>query len=112
MSEPDHCFSKKIQNFVLEIDFPKGDVWLMKEYGNKDSWTKLFRLPHTRDLGSWMYGSALYVSQDDQVLCNIEREKLVVYHIRDDTFKDPGIQNIDGWMDSEVYHESLISPCF
>ncbi|KAI5396163.1 F-box/kelch-repeat protein At3g23880 [Lathyrus oleraceus] len=88
------------------------DVWLMKEYGNKDSWTKLFRLPHTRNLGSWPLVYALYVSNDDQVLFDIEREELVVYNSRDGTFKDPGIQIIDKWMESEVYHESLISPCF
>ncbi|KAI5437030.1 hypothetical protein KIW84_023229 [Lathyrus oleraceus] len=88
------------------------DVWLMKEYGNKDSWTKLFRLPHTRNLGSWPLVYALYVSNDDQVLFDIEREELVVYNFRDGTFKDPGIQIIDKWMESEVYHESLISPCF
>ncbi|CAK8531021.1 unnamed protein product [Lathyrus sativus] len=88
------------------------DVWLMKEYGNKDSWTKLFRFPHTRNLGSWPHVSALYVSQDDQVLFDIQLAELVVYNSRDGTFKDPGIHIIDKWMDSEVYHESLISPCF
>ncbi|XP_058728155.1 F-box/kelch-repeat protein At3g23880-like [Vicia villosa] len=88
------------------------DVWLMKEYGNKDSWTKLFRLPHTRNLGSCPHVSAIYVSHDDQVLFDIQREELVVYNSRDGTFKDPGIQNMGGWVDSEVYHESLISPCF
>ncbi|XP_058723825.1 F-box/kelch-repeat protein At3g23880-like [Vicia villosa] len=88
------------------------DVWLMKEYGNKDSWTKLFRLPFTRIIIDSLHVSALYVSHDDQVLFGVQREDLIVYNSRDGTFKDPIIQNIEKWMDLEVYHESLISPCF
>jgi F-box interacting protein len=86
------------------------DVWLMKEYGNKDSWTKLFRIPYTGDVGSCPYTKALYVSEDDQVLLESQSE-LVVYNSRDGSFKTPEIQNINGWMVPEVYEESLISPC-
>jgi F-box interacting protein len=86
------------------------DVWLMKEYGNKDSWTKLFRIPYTGDVGSCPYTKALYVSEDDQVLLECQ-SGLVVYNSRDGTFKTPEIQNINSWMVPEVYEESLISPC-
>ncbi|KAL5097274.1 hypothetical protein RYX36_001601 [Vicia faba] len=86
------------------------DVWLMTEYGNKDSWTKLFHVPYTGDVGSWPYTKALYVFEDDKVLLECQ-SGLVVYNARDATFKTPEIQNINGWMVPEIYQESLISPC-
>lgn len=87
------------------------DVWLMKEYGNNDSWTKLFRLPHMKDHPrSWSHACPLYVSEDDQVLLDMT-SKLVVYNYRDGTFKDFGIQNTFSCWNSKVYQESLISPC-
>jgi F-box interacting protein len=88
------------------------DIWLMKEYGNKESWIKLFRVPDIRDLGSYPYVFAHYVSEDDQVLLNIKSE-LVIYNSRDGTFKDLNIRNTHGLRRcTQVYHESLISPCF
>ncbi|CAK8571741.1 unnamed protein product [Lathyrus sativus] len=86
------------------------DIWLMNEYGNKDSWTKLFRVPYTGDVGDCPYTKALYVSEDDKVLLE-DQPGLVVYNGRDGTFETPEIQDINGWMVSEIYQESLISPC-
>ncbi|XP_004486107.1 F-box/kelch-repeat protein At3g23880-like [Cicer arietinum] len=87
------------------------DVWLMKEYGNKNSWTKLFRVPFMEGVGCSPYTKALHISEDDQVLLEFD-SKLVVYNSRDGTFKTPQIQNINDWMVPEIYQESLISPCF
>ncbi|KAK7303218.1 hypothetical protein RJT34_14120 [Clitoria ternatea] len=87
------------------------DVWLMKDYGNKESWTKLFSVPYMGNPDSFPYTKALYISEDDQVLLEFQ-SKLVVYNPRDGTFKIPEIQNINGWVVPEVYAESLISPCF
>nr|AFK46050.1 unknown [Medicago truncatula] len=61
------------------------DVWLMKEYGNQDSWTRLFRVPYMGGVGSDPYTKALYVYEDDQVLLEYMM-KLVVYNSRDGTF--------------------------
>jgi hypothetical protein len=88
------------------------DIWFMKEYGNKESWIKLFSVPDIRDLGSYPYICALYVSEDDQVLLDIETE-FVIYNSRDGTSKDLNIRNNYGLRRcTQVYHESLISPCF
>ncbi|KAK7359684.1 hypothetical protein VNO77_01647 [Canavalia gladiata] len=87
------------------------DVWLMKDYGNRESWTKLFRVPYLGNPDSLPYTKALYISEDDQILLEFQ-SKLVVYNSRDGTFKVPEIQDINGWMVPEVYIESLISPCY
>ncbi|CAK8531011.1 unnamed protein product [Lathyrus sativus] len=86
------------------------DVWLMKEFGNKESWTKLFRVP--TDGGYNIEAWLLYFSEDDQVLVGIY-PKFVIYNSRDGTFKDRSNQNINSsWVERDVYLESLISPCF
>ncbi|XP_027352711.1 F-box/kelch-repeat protein At3g23880-like [Abrus precatorius] len=86
------------------------DVWLMKEYGNKDSWNKLFSVPYMGNPDFFPYTKALWISNDDKVLLEFQ-SKLVVYDSRNGTFKFPEIQNVNGWMIPEVYVESLISPC-
>lgn len=44
------------------------DIWLMKEYGNRDFWTKFTTVPH---LDSYNYlNDVLYISKDRQVLLN------------------------------------------
>jgi F-box interacting protein len=86
------------------------EIWLMKEFGNKNSWTKLFRVPRMGDVGSGIYDRALYIYEDDQVLLD-HRSKLVVHNSSDGTFKTLQIKKRHGWMIPEVYQESLISPC-
>jgi len=94
------------------------DVWAMKEYGNKESWTRLYRVPHMEHRGLCNYYRALYISDDEQLLMDFAKldlyksKKLVVYDSKDGTLEIPEIQNIGGgWMDPKVYIESLISPC-
>lgn len=92
------------------------DVWIMKEYGNKESWTRLYSVPYMEDRGLRAYTKALYISEDEQLLmdCYVVGSnilKLVVYDSKNGTLKIPEIQNINRWMDPEVYIESLISPC-
>jgi F-box interacting protein len=92
------------------------DVWVMKEYGNKKSWTRLYHVPYMEDWGLCHFAKALYIFEDEQLLMDFKeleshKLKLVVYDSKDGTLEIPEIQNIGGWMDPEVYIESLISPC-
>ena len=88
------------------------DVWIMKDYGNKESWTKLFGVPYyfgeCPRLRTHYYKRALCISdEDDEILLEYEIN-LVVYNSKSGTFKTPEVQ----WFRSvDVYAESLISPC-
>lgn len=95
---------------ILAHSYTFFDVWLMEEYGNRETWTKLFRVPYIGNVGHCPYTNALYVTEDDQVLLENQFE-LVVYNSRDGTSKTLEFPNIEGWMVLEVYQESLISPC-
>jgi F-box interacting protein len=90
------------------------DVWIMKEYGNKDSWTKLYTFPNLQDRGLQAY-TVLYSSEDDQLLvecCELQTGdlKLVVYDPKTGTSNSPEFQNNDELTNAKVYIESLISP--
>ncbi|AES68761.1 putative F-box domain-containing protein [Medicago truncatula] len=84
------------------------DVWLMKEYGNKESWTKLFTISYKRHPSKFKaFAKAIYVFEDDQVLLELYDSdlNLVLYNPRSGTLKATNFKLIP-----EVCIESLISP--
>ncbi|GAU20089.1 hypothetical protein TSUD_381810 [Trifolium subterraneum] len=102
---------------ILALNYTFSDVWLMKEFGNKESWTKLFRIPFG-DVESTPYIRPLYLFEDDQVLleCKYELQskrqvELAIYDSRDSTLKTAEIQKSNCSMVYEVYQESFIMPC-
>ncbi|XP_058784940.1 F-box/kelch-repeat protein At3g23880-like [Vicia villosa] len=89
------------------------DVWVMKEYGVKESWTKLFKLSNLpgqrKGLSRSYLTKAFDIFEDDQVLL-VERrnkKKLILYDFTNDTFK---VTSLFPTL-SEICTESLISPC-
>jgi F-box interacting protein len=100
------------------------DIWIMKEFGNEKSWTKLLTVPYFKAWGRCRLNKVLYISEDDQVLMEIYMAKkklgitvptyrVVVYDSINNTYKFPEFQNKihdDDDMVPEVYVESLISP--
>ncbi|GAU38064.1 hypothetical protein TSUD_318580 [Trifolium subterraneum] len=91
------------------------DIWIMKEYGIKESWTKLYNIPYVGNQSPFPITG--YISDDDQVLFSLfdlinSKFKLVAYNFINGNAKIPKIQNINGFMNPGVYMESLISlPC-
>ncbi|GAU24395.1 hypothetical protein TSUD_391040 [Trifolium subterraneum] len=94
-------------------------VWIMKEFGNEKSWTKLLSIPYMSYMKSWWpfrYIKLLYISEDDQVLMEMYIKmnyKLVVYDSKNNTFNFPDHQNRISNVSMgrpEIYVESLISP--
>ncbi|XP_050882531.1 F-box/kelch-repeat protein At3g23880 [Lathyrus oleraceus] len=88
------------------------DVWIMKEFGNKESWTKLF----TNSYDSCYYlTKAIYMFEDDQVLLEASYSGVKKLILRDpkkiETIKFINFKN-ERTLDSspEVCVESLISP--
>ncbi|CAL5210222.1 unnamed protein product [Lathyrus oleraceus] len=91
------------------------DIWIMKEYGNEKSWTKLLTVPPMEEPDFYGFTMALYISKDDQVLMKYLKERkysLVVYDSINNTFNIPKFQNNNHgeMVAQEIYVESLISP--
>jgi len=90
------------------------DIWIMKDCGNKESWTKLYTVPDIQDRGLEAC-TALYISEDDQLLVHYiqiesSNEKLVVYDSKTGTSSIREFQNNYERIYPNVYIESLISP--
>ncbi|RHN65301.1 putative F-box domain-containing protein [Medicago truncatula] len=92
--------------------FSGDDVWVMKEYGNKESWTKLFTISYMQDpyRPSYDVFKAVYIFEDylvRQVSQSFGQQKFIFYNRRNDTSRL--FVSVDT---PEVCIESLISPCF
>lgn len=92
------------------------DIWLMKEYGNRESWTRLFTVPTMGVHKSFTYVRALSVFDDDRVILEFlekNKSKLAVYDSSNGTFKLQDNKKFTHLMlQKEIYVESLISPCY
>jgi F-box interacting protein len=65
------------------------DVWVLKNYGNKKSWTKLYRIPCKEYSDIYDDTKAIYISEDDQVLIYFRKFMeltLTVYDSKNDNF--------------------------
>jgi F-box interacting protein len=95
------------------------DVWIMKEYGIKESWTKLFNFSYVEYQYQYQYTylETVYISNEDHVLFifhDLEnlKSKLLVYNSNNGNVKIPKIQHNNKFTNPRVYVESLISlPC-
>ncbi|KAI4317711.1 hypothetical protein L6164_025560 [Bauhinia variegata] len=84
-------------------------VWLMKEFGVRESWVKLVTIPYLPNPEDFSYSMPFCISENGQVLMMFEFD-LVLYDPRDQSFKYPKIESGKGWFDAEVYVETLVSP--
>jgi len=88
------------------ILFSGDDVWVMKEYGNQESWTKLLTISYMPS-----FIKAEYIFEDEHVLLSCREHmnySYIFYNCRDGTSKLVGYVNMSS---PEVCVESLISPC-
>jgi F-box interacting protein len=88
------------------------DVWIMKEFGNKKSWTKLLSIPYMKAWGNFRFSKVLYISEDGQVLMEMYIKtvdhRLVIYDSINNTFNFPEFQYKIPDKMVAVYVESLI----
>jgi len=94
------CVSSKRYN-----DF-HADVWVMKDYGVGESWTK-FRVNCNSFHASW---KPLSSSRTDRVLFNVKHKKLVLFDLQEEKFKELVVRGHPTFFEAETYVESLVSP--
>jgi len=87
------------------------DVWIMKEYGNKASWTKLFTIPFMPSY--YLFANVMHIFEDGLVTWKSTQEpdltrNLVFYNSINGSVKFSYFQFR---LILEVCVESLISPC-
>ncbi|GFY85211.1 hypothetical protein Acr_03g0019850 [Actinidia rufa] len=85
------------------------DLWVMEEYGMKESWTKLVSIPTWRMHRSLLSSGPWWYLKDDGILLNFSG-KFVLYDLVEHTFKHPLIYGLHQFHQAEIYLESLVSP--
>jgi hypothetical protein len=86
------------------------DVWIMEEYGNNESWTKLFTFPYIGDPNhSHVAIKPIYIFENGQVILKFMwcfNFYVALYDSKNGTLVSTYFTNTP-----EVCVESLISPC-
>lgn len=91
------------------------DVWVMKEYGVKESWTKLYtiRCPEHYKLAQplFMYnkGEILLKSESTFAVYN-PKSTFVIYNPNDDSITDRELTNVEDIIEAKLCIESLVCP--
>ncbi|KAE7995274.1 hypothetical protein FH972_000092 [Carpinus fangiana] len=118
--QPDHVDG----GFVMDLGVLEGqllmicnygndfvDVWVMKEYRLKESWTKLFKVSQSslnRDFGQVMPLAYSKSCDKDKVLLELDKEKLLWYDLRRRRAKTVRIEGAPNSFNVDVYVESLV----
>ncbi|XP_049410343.1 F-box/kelch-repeat protein At3g23880-like [Solanum stenotomum] len=90
------------------------DVWVMKEYGIKKSWTKMFTIkypPYEHRLG-YLFSPSFCLSNTGEILV-IFGSVFMIYNPKDDSTRYPKSVDVgDGnfGVEAEIYFESLVCP--
>lgn len=88
------------------------DFWMMKEYGVKESWMKLFSIQQSRLLSKISFLKPLvYLKGDDgevKILMELNNQKIVWYDLGRKKFKTVRIDGCPDSFGADVYVESLI----
>ncbi|KAG4142975.1 hypothetical protein ERO13_D06G160400v2 [Gossypium hirsutum] len=94
---------------VCNYDQEKIDLWTMKEYGVKQSWTKLISIQRTRTITTLTFLKPLaYSKQLDKVLVEINSQKFAWYDLQKKKMRSVKIGGSPGTFGAEVYIGSLI----
>lgn len=97
------------------------DVWLMKEYGVRESWSKVAVVPCFQDHDGNRFSKPLILSENGRLLfVTARRPRLGVYDPNENSLHYSQFSNLEGkkgkkkhlevLYEAEVYVESLVSP--
>lgn len=85
----------------------RSDIWMMKEYGVGDSWTKL-SIDADCD---WDIVKPLCFIGDEEIVLLTEGETLIVYNLKEKILRDMLVDGVPATcIDGGVFVESLVSP--
>lgn len=116
-------FSIFCDNMVSQVD-----VWVMKVYGVKESWTKMLTIEYPGDpfvYYNYILFPPSFISNKGEILvCFVsskvmtystsldQRINIMTYNPKDDSFRYSKVINFnfDSWRSAEIYVESLVCP--
>ena len=85
------------------------DLWIMQEYGVKESWRKLVTVPFYSDPLHANYAKPLFYLKDGAILIDFYG-MLVLYNFHRNESTSPMIYGVHHYHEVQVYLESMVSP--
>lgn len=99
-----------LRGCLCMVDAPNNretDIWIMKEYGVEESWTK-FRIDAISEFD--INKPLCFVGDEEVVLLTVE-ESLVVYNVKEKTLRDMVVDGVRAmFIDGGTFIGSLVSP--
>ena len=84
-------------------------MWIMKEHGMKESWTKFCTVVPSYVIGSFSYVFPIaYLTSGNQLLMNKNGEKFIVYDLESKKAKNVKISGAPDNIETELCVESLV----
>ncbi|XP_059439528.1 F-box protein CPR1-like [Corylus avellana] len=85
------------------------DVWVMREYGVKESWAKLFSVAKADVVGSYKYLRPLaYSKTGREVLVELDNQRLVWYDLRGKRVENVSVGGLPDSFEAEIFVGSLV----
>ncbi|MED6146797.1 hypothetical protein PIB30_038027 [Stylosanthes scabra] len=98
---------------IMTHRFMNSDVWVIKEYGKVESWTKFFNIPiYEENHHSHLFYNIIHCISEDYengVMLLRNKSKFNVYDSKTETFNAPAVQKFQGYSDSKVIIEILVT---
>ncbi|XP_047321190.1 F-box/kelch-repeat protein At3g23880-like [Impatiens glandulifera] len=95
-------------SLLYNFDPNQADIWVMKEYGKVELWSKLFSIQSLHEQHACLrYSAPLFISRKNEVILLLGSQ-LVLYNIDSNSIMHPVIHN--SLFGAYTYVESLVSP--
>ncbi|KAM3356476.1 hypothetical protein P3S68_023190 [Capsicum galapagoense] len=85
------------------------DIWAMKEYGVRESWTKMFTIKSLDCTFDHIYPPPILQSIEGEVLLRFG-SRFTKYNLKDDSTRFLVVNKLDPWGEVEIYVKSLVCP--
>ncbi|KAK9137553.1 hypothetical protein Sjap_008147 [Stephania japonica] len=85
------------------------EVWVMKNYGVRESWMMFFSIGQPIFNPSIRYLIPLYILKNGEILLNKDGERLILYNPKDGRVRDICIRGFSNWHQMETYVGSLVT---
>ncbi|XP_059284690.1 F-box/kelch-repeat protein At3g23880-like [Lycium ferocissimum] len=94
---------------VLCYDHTCANVWVMEEYGVKESWTRMYTIKFRFDIERYGLVRSFFMSNKGEILL-VFGSTLMIYDPKGDSIKYAKVTNFGSCNGSEIYLESLVCP--
>ncbi|XP_059314412.1 F-box/kelch-repeat protein At3g23880-like [Lycium ferocissimum] len=87
------------------------DVWVMKDNGIKESWTKMFTINSPEVPTRYVFYSPILMSNEGEILLQFG-QRFTKYNPKDDSIRYLDVTNFAPCLEAEMYVKSLVCPLY